>query len=140
MDHLLGRCLRQWTTVFTHFLGENSAILLTGSFCLSSSRGDVQYCLAEYPALPWVIPLHSLNVYTLLKEFQSEEFHFYWDVFCQLGIPPHPQAKGCLAMSWGCISAWLVAGCLLEELLALVQKVLLSLHYAEMIPEEKHMY
>lgn len=43
-------------------------------------------------------------------------------------------------MSWGCIPAWLVAGCLHEELLALVQKVLLFLHCAEIRAEEKHMY
>lgn len=64
----------------------------------------------------------------------------HWDVFCHLGFPAHPEARGCLAMSWGCIPAWLVAGCLHEELLALVQKVLLLLHCAEIRPEEKHMY
>lgn len=31
----------------------------------------MQYYLAEYPALPCVIPLHSLNDYALLKKFQS---------------------------------------------------------------------
>lgn len=62
------------------------------------------------------------------------------DVFYHLAFPPHPQARECLAMSWGCIPAWLVAGCLCEELLALVQKVLLLLHCADIRPEEKHMY
>lgn len=103
VNHLLGRCLRQCTTVFTHFLGENSAILLTGSSCLSSSRGGVQYCLAECPALPWVIPLHPLNDYGLLREFQSvalkrqQTTGMYFVTLVFLPI----MARGCLAMSWG---------------------------------------
>lgn len=143
MDHLLGRSLRHCTTVFTPFLGENSATLLAGSFSLRSSRRDVQYYLGEYPALPCVIPLHSLNDYALLKKISVsciKKAANHRDVFCHLAFPTHPEARECSALSWGCIPAWLVAGCLHEELLALVQKVLLLLHYAEIRPEEKHMY
>lgn len=103
----------------------------------------MQYYLAEYPALPCVIPLQSLNDYALLKIISVtciKKAINQWDVFCHLAFSTHPEARECLAMSWGCIPAWLVAVCLREELLALVQKVLLLLHYAEIRPEEKHMY
>lgn len=60
------------------------------------------------------------------------------DVFCHLAVPLQPRARACFAMSLGRIPACLVAGCLREELVALVQKVLLLLHYIEIRPEEKH--
>lgn len=62
------------------------------------------------------------------------------DVFCHLAFPLQPRARVCFAMSLGHIAACLVAGCLHKELLALVQKVLLLLHYGEIRPGEKHMY
>lgn len=63
----------------------------------------------------------------------------HWDVFCHLGFPAH-HGQGVLGHVLGCIPAWLVAPCLHEELLALVQKVLLLLRCAEIRAEEKHMY
>ena len=59
--------------------------------------------------------------------------------FCQLAFPVQPRARVCFAVSLGRIPACLVAGCLHEELVTLVQNVLLLLLYIEIRPEEKHM-
>lgn len=86
------------------------------------------------PLFEWLCFAKKISVSCIKKAANHR------DVFCHLAFPTHPEARECLALSWECIPAWLVAGCLHEELLALVQKVLLLLRCAEIRPEEKHMY
>lgn len=62
------------------------------------------------------------------------------DASCHLVFPLQPPARASFAMPLGRIPGCLVAGCLHEELVALVWKVLLLLRYIEIGPEEKHVY
>lgn len=87
-----------------------------------------------------VIPLCALHDDRLLKKPSVsciKEAANHWDVLCHLAFPLQPQARACFAMSMGGVPAGLVVGRLHEELVAPMQKVLLSLHYGEMRPEEK---
>lgn len=97
-------------------LVEIQPLQLTGSFCLCSSRRDVQSCLEEYPALPWMTPLHALNDYALLKKLSVsciKKAANHQDVFCHLVFPPHPKARECLAMSWGAsLPGWEQGACM----------------------------
>lgn len=70
----------------------------------------------------------------------SKEAANRWDVLCHLAFPLQPPARACFAVSMGGIPACLLVGCLYKELVALVQQVLLLLHYGEMKPGEKHVY